>query len=394
MKKRVAIIGRGTAGAQAAAHLSHYMPEHEVCWYFDDSIKPQAVGEGSNLILPKNMHTTLAFSYDELMKKVDGSVKLGIYKSNWGKTGKDFIHFFPMSQTAVHFNAIGLQNYILERLKADKKVTIVEKNVTAKTVDADFVMDCSGKPDSYEEFHIPKYIPVNSVHVNQCFWDYPRLNYTLTEARPYGWVFGIPLQNRCSIGYLYNNNINTLDEIKEDINVVIDKYNLQKSDTTNTFSFGNYYRKQNFEGNIAYNGNASFFLEPLEATSTHMMDNIQRLAWDVWHGNFNTDVANRTYDRQITEIERTIMLHYFAGSAFDTEFWRFAQDRGEQCMAEAMKDPRFLYHFNVVKSGKKENEIQSSVESHYGTWWEGSFIQNIQGLGILNSLEACLTGRK
>lgn len=387
MKKRVALIGKGTAGCQAAAHLFTYMPDYELDWYYSPDIKPQAVGEGSNLILPRNMNQTLNFNYGEHFKHVDGWLKLGIYKSNWGQTGKDFIHFFPMSQTAIHFNAIKMQDYIFGKLSKEPRVRAIEENVSPEGVDADFVMDCSGRPKSLEEFYVPKYIPVNSVHVNQCFWDYPRINYTITEARPYGWVFGIPLQNRCSIGYLYNNNINSLDEVKEDIDVVINKYNLTKSDTTNTFTFGNYYRKQNFKDRIAFNGNSSFFLEPLEATSTAMMDSIQRMAWDIWHGNMSVEKANERYTRELIEIERMIMMHYFAGSVFKTPFWEYAQERGTRCMKEAMKDDRFLHHFSLVKSGRKENEITSSPDTEYGTWWEGSFIQNIHGLNILERLE-------
>lgn len=389
-KQKVALIGRGTAGCQAATHLFTYMPNHELDWYFDPETKPQAVGEGSNLVLPRNMHQTLNFNYGEHFKRVDGWLKLGIYKSNWGQQQKDFVHFFPMPNTAIHFNAIKMQDFIFEKLSKEPRVNVIEKNVRAEEVDADYVMDCSGRPKTLEEYETPRFIPVNSVHVNQCYWDFPRINYTITEARPYGWVFGIPLQNRCSIGYLYNDQINTLEEVKKDIDVVIDKYNLEKSDTTNTFTFGNYYRKTNFKHNIAYNGNASFFLEPLEATSTQMMDNIQRTAWDIWHGNIPVEAANAKYTQELTEIERVIMMHYFAGSVFKTPFWEYAQERGKRCMEEAMKDSRFLYHFYAVKNGKKENEFVFSKNTEYGTWWEGSFIQNITGLGILKDLEELL----
>jgi hypothetical protein len=389
-KNKVALIGKGTAGCQAAAHLFTYMPNHELDWYFDPETKPQAVGEGSNLVLPRNMYRTLSFNYEELVKHVDGWVKLGIYKSNWGKTEKDFVHSFLMPNTAIHFNAIKMQDFIFDKLRKEPRVNVIESNVRPEEVDADYVMDCSGRPKNLEAYEVPRFIPVNSVHVNQCYWDFPRINYTITEARPYGWVFGIPLQNRCSIGYLYNNNINTLDEVKEDINVVIDKYKLTKSDTTNTFSFGNYYRKQNFKANIAYNGNASFFLEPLEATSTQMMDSIQRMAWDIYYGNLSVEDANAKYTQQLLEIERMIMMHYFAGSIFKTPFWDFAQERGARCMQEAMKDRRFLHHFNVVSSGVPEAILNYSADTEYGTWWEGAFIQNIPGLGILKDLEKLL----
>jgi hypothetical protein len=94
----------------------------------------------------------------------------------------------------------------------------------------------------------------------------------------YGWVFGIPLQNRISIGYLYNSDINSIEDIKKDIQNVFDEYHLTPSEKTQNFSFNSFYRKNNFSSKVIYNGNASFFLEPLEATSTGLSTYIYRMA--------------------------------------------------------------------------------------------------------------------
>ena len=48
---KVAVVGRGTAGCMSAAYFTQWSGV-EVDWYFDPNIKPQAVGEGSNLTLP------------------------------------------------------------------------------------------------------------------------------------------------------------------------------------------------------------------------------------------------------------------------------------------------------------------------------------------------------
>jgi hypothetical protein len=39
------------------------------------------------------------------------------------------------------------------------------------------------------------------------------------------------------------------------------------SDKTNHLEFQSYYKKNNFSSKVIYNGNSSFFIEPLEATS-------------------------------------------------------------------------------------------------------------------------------
>jgi hypothetical protein len=380
--KRIVVLGKGTAGSQSIIHFLRHMPDCEIEWHFDSNIPTQAVGEGSVLTLARNMFENLNLNYLEL-EKVDGTIKTGIYKSGWGVNQPDFLHSFPPPYVSLHFNARGLQNYIYEKVK--NNVKIVDHNIKADDIDADFVMDCSGKPDSLEEFFTPSYIPVNSVHVTQCYWEYPRFNHTLCIARPYGWVFGIPLQNRCSIGYLYNNNINNLDEVKQDVKNIFDRFNLAPSEDTNTFTFGNYFRKKNFDGHIAYNGNASFFLEPLEATSVGVMDQIQRSSWDLWHGNISEDSANQTYHRLLHEIETLIMLHYLAGSQYKTEFWEFAQERAVNCIKESAKDLNLIQIYSEARTNANANQCPISVE--YGLWHSVAFNQNIQGLGIIKKLD-------
>lgn len=378
MKKRIAVIGKGTAGSQAIIHYLRYMPDCEIQWYFDENIPVQSVGEGSNLILPINLYENLNFSHADL-SKIDATLKTGIYKTGWGKTGNPFFHNFQPPTVGLHFNARSLQDYIYESVK--NNVTIINKNINISDIDSDYIMDCSGKPKTYEDFHKSSFIPVNAAYITQCYWDHPKFQYTLTLARPYGWVFGIPLKNRCSIGYLFNRNIDDLSSIKDDVLNIFKEYNLTPSKTTSYLEFENYYRKQNYEQRVVHNGNNSFFLEPLEATSIGLMSSIQRDAFDLWNNNANLDYLNSKYLNSIKEIETIIMLHYYSGSIYDTEFWKFAKEKGKESIETAFKsDNKF---FNIVKNAleiKKSNLCGNQME--YGSWWLGSFCENLTGLGI------------
>ena len=378
--KRLTIVGRGTAGCVAAAHFLNYT-NWFVDFYYDNSIKPQAVGEGSNLILPMRLNHTINF-YHEDLPHVDGSFKYGIKKTNWS-SGKSFTHNFPPPNVGYHFNAIKLQEHILSKIKDNPRCRIIESNIQHRDIDSDFIMDCSGKPDQYDDFILPESIPVNSVYVTQCFWDYAKFQYTLTAARPHGWVFGIPLQNRCSIGYMYNSDVSTLDEIKEDVKAIFEEYDLTPSSTTNAFNFKNYYKKTNFTDRTAYNGNASFFLEPLEATSIAFMDTINRLALDVWTGEITSSIANQQYTKHITEIENVIMLHYYAGSTFDTEFWKLATKKGTVNMQSAIKNPKFLEMIEY----SKHNNPNIQAKEDFGTWGLGAFYQNFHNLDLYNKID-------
>jgi hypothetical protein len=230
------------------------------------------------------------------------------------------------------------------------------------------------------------YISVNAVHVTQCYWDYPTFNNTLALARPYGWIFGIPLKNRCSIGYMYNHNINTLEEVKEDVKNVFSELHLIPSDVTNTFNFKNYFRKENFTERVVYNGNSSFFLEPMEATSIMVMDFINRGAHDIWAGENSIENYNATYLELLEEVEAMIMLHYYSGSKFDTPFWDFAKLRGENSCKRMMKNEKFRIIYEMSK-GENPGESFKPEDLNYAALIPLSYKINLSGLNLYNKLD-------
>lgn len=395
--KKLAVIGRGTVGCVSALQLKLNFPDAEVQWHYDPSINPQSVGEGTTLILPKLLSDTINFSSKDY-SKVDGYVKTGIFKDGWSSDGKSFLHDFPPPAVALHFNAVKMQDYIYGRLK--DHVNIFEQNITPEDIDADYIIDCSGKPNNFKNHTMSGFIPVNSVHVTQCFWEAPKFSHTLTIARPYGWVFGIPLQNRCSIGYMYNSDINTLDEVKEDVKAIFRDYSLTPSNTTSSFAFKNYYKNKNFNERSCSNGNASFFLEPLEAMSFGMASSVLNGAMDYISGLRSLDNINSEYGRLISNVESIIMMHYFAGSKYKTDFWDFAKERGEACMNYA----KYSEHFcDMVKTAKPARDFGTFPEDILysgkasidfmelnNLWWAGSFSQNLDGLGIRKKIESVL----
>lgn len=370
-RKKLAVIGRGTAGCLSISHFQRWT-DWDIDWYFDPNIKPQAVGEGSTALLPNVLFENLNFTITEL-ETIYGTLKGGIKKFNWGKVQKEFIHPFPGNVHGYHFNAVKLQELIIDKLKKHPRVKFKEQNVEEDSVDSDFVMNCSGAPkESDDRFEYSNYIPVNSAYVTQCYWEGVKFEYTLTIARPYGWVFGIPLLNRCSIGYMFNSTINNVDEVKEDVKHVFEQFKLTPSQDTNFLRFNNYYRKQNSTGRCFYNGNASFFLEPLEATSISFMNQITKTAHEHWYNKKTLEVANDEYLQSIKHIENVIMLHYAAGSTFNTDFWSFAQQRGRDNFFKFIKSDTF-------KSIRNSNFLNVP---QIGTWPPYSFNLNIKNLGL------------
>lgn len=387
--KKITIIGRGTAGCLAVAFYTKQTDWH-VDWIFDPNVKPQAVGEGTNLVVPMRLDEDLDFNVVEL-QSIYGTPKLGIRKMNWGQNSQDFTHTFPGRFHGYHFNAVLLQDFIINKMKNNPRVSIKNLHVNDHNeLDSDFVIDCSGRPSDMSGYDIRNEIPVNAVSVTQCYWDGARFTQTLTIARPYGWVFGIPLLNRCSIGYLYNKDINTLEEVQEDVKNIFTEFNLEPSQDGNKFSFGNYSKKENFTNRVVFNGNASFFLEPLEATSMSTMVKINRLALKMFNKEIVSEQANKEYLYEIDQVSNMIMLHYFAGSRFESAFWTEAQLRAKKYLSLAKKNNAFV---NMIAGCNmpehKQNFIFQSL-GEIGTWPGRSFLQNLENLGIKKSLYSFL----
>ena len=387
--KKIAVIGRGTAGAQAALHLNTYKnKDYEVEWYFDDTIPTQSVGEGSTLPLPSNLCEQLGFSWSDL-SKVGGTLKTGIYKRNWTADGdKEFFHDFPAPVSAMHFQAKKLHEYILDNLKGE--LNIQDKFVGSyDEIDADYIFDCGGKPKEInkENFYISDYVAVNTAKVWQCYWDAPRFHYTLTIAGKYGWFFGIPLSNRLSIGYIYNRNFATLEQIEEEAKSIFEEYNVVPSKDGNYIEFDSYWRLNNFNERVSYNGNSSFFLEPLEATSTAQMNSNQRRMYDILNGDVTFKMANFLFNKEMINTELVIMLHYLGTPFYKNDFWEYANERANKKFESVKNDFQFT---QIVKQALPLSSNKGlhlcNLEHDYGTWQPWSFIKHFNSLGLKDKL--------
>ena len=387
---KIAIVGKGTAGSISAMHFSAWS-NYDIDIYYDSSIKEAAVGEGSQLSLPLLLKDTFDFSYADL-PLIDGNYKRAINYIGWGKkefNAYDYLHEFHMPYMSLHFNALKLQNFVKEQLDKRPNINYIDKKINPKDIDADLIMDCSGSPKELnDKFHIPEYVAVNSVYVQQVYWEEPSIDYTLCIARPYGWVFGIPLANRLSLGYLYNNTFNTKEEVAKDLEELSKQLEVELSSDVNSFSFNNYWRKENYlilDGNrkFAYNGNSSFFLEPLEATTIEMIDKVNRHCYDWLHKGQRAFHSQKLYDNWLLEAEVIIMVHYAAGSKYDTPFWKYAEERGKACLSNANEN----IWKNIIHS-EKFDWRKDNYELGFtgGGWLLHSWFQNLNGLGMYKKI--------
>lgn len=384
--KKLTIIGRGTVGCIAVAHFVRWT-DWEINWIYDPVIEPSAVGEGTTLVLPNSLAQNINFNSRD-MDAINATPKLGIHKRGWGN-GDEYYHSFPSGHTGMHFNAVQFQNYMFERLTQTRRVTKIEGNFTDyENLDSNFVMVCTGSPNELDDNYKIHNIPVNSCIVFQCPWELPRFNYTLTFAKEYGWVFGIPLKNRCSIGYLYNDEITKEQDVRISAVPILEEFNLEPS-MSRKISFRNYSRKVNFSEKVCYNGNSSFFLEPLEATSTGMADKIIRWAFDLWNGAHHVHIANAKFQKEISQIEAMICLHYLAGSQYDTDFWSMAKQIGEFKIRHSLATDRDFFDM-IYQVFQNHTSYWNSNIPDIGSWSLMSYVSNIEGLGLKDKLKSFL----
>jgi len=305
----------------------------EIEWYYTSDKKPQPVGEGTTHTFPAHLEQTYGMTFSEMEEAFDATVKLGIHYERWNNVDR-FTHGFDAAVHGMHLNAGKFQEYAFNSALILPNVTAIDKAATEDEIDCDYIFNCSGRPASYKGYRKPKYIPVNTAYVTQCFWDAPQFFYTKTVAMKWGWVFMVPLRNRCSVGYLFNRDICSLDTVKEDVQRVFDWYKLQPSDVINHIEFDNYVKEQIITERTAYLGNAGFFLEPMEATT---IDGILRAANAGMQAMLtprDTRKMNGEMQKFFGDVEQFIMLHYAAGGSEDSPFWEYARERGEACLKD------------------------------------------------------------
>jgi len=384
--KKLAVVGRGTVGCMTAAHFLRHT-DYAIDWIYDPAIIPAAVGEGTTLNFPRALQENLMFDSNDMIT-LNATPKVGISKRNWGTSEKEFLHPFPIGAVGIHFSAVTFQDYVFEKLKANSRINLIEKNVNERYgIDADHVIMCTGSPTEFgEEYRLAEHIPVNAAFVSQCPWDHPRFSHTLTYAMSWGWVFGIPLQNRCAIGYIYNDKFATEEQVKEEVAELLKELNLVPS-VQRSIKFNNYFKKNNFSERVVYNGNASFFLEPLEATSTGLAHQINLMAADVFNSKTTAERANFGYANLINEIEGMISLHYFAGSSYKNDFWTYAESLGTKKISQLLsKASPFSKMIITALTSTSAFDTNGEV----GTWTLHSWKYNIKELGITEKLKLYL----
>lgn len=355
--KRVAVVGRGTAGSLAAANIARFLPEseHEIHHIYDSRIPTIGVGEGSWPSLVQELKQLTNLPHEEIQQRLKGTRKYGVAFEGWGRRNRDFTHFFTPQQVsyAYHLSADLLADILLENTPTqhiDANVVGITSGENGASVEFedrsaesyDLVFDARGFPRGLDaEQHIDiSFIPTNTAVIRRCpaiFSEQDKLitehTYTRAIARPHGWVFVIPLTAHTSYGYIFNRDVSSQEAVESDFDELLESEVISEFEQRAVLQFPNFVHRQLYDGVVARVGNAAAFMEPLEATAIvsaqlqigmvlHM-----RLNRPIEHLKRDAPMVNRFLINTVLRYGLFVGWHYVCGSQYDSEFWNFARDK-------------------------------------------------------------------
>lgn len=198
-------------------------------------------------------------------------------------------------------------------------------------ISADLFIDCSGfrgvlieqaLETGYDDWS--KWLPCNRAVAVPCEAKGKSLPYTRATARKAGWQWRIPLQHRTGNGHVYWNEYISDDEAAHQLTTTLEGPAL--ADVKQLY-FKTGKRKKLWNKNVVAIGLSGGFLEPLESTSIHLIQEgitaLIELFPETSCEKSDADEYNRRMDLNFDRVRDFLLLHYVATQRNDSEMWRY-----------------------------------------------------------------------
>ena len=348
---RIAVLGGGTAGYIAAAHLTKRLPESELLHVFDSRIPTIGVGEGTTPRFLPWFEETTGLPFAHLAERCGATLKTGTRFEGWGdgSSGSEFLHRFqPIRLIGCHFDAAAVVEVLAEHVRARRiDARVEEVHSTTDGVQlmleggvshaCDYVLDARGFPRTPSGSIPDNVVTLNWIPTSRA--TIRRLapgafsGVTRAVARPHGWIFQIPLREWTSCGYIFNGTISADAEVEADFTEFLAEEGVSEWSPRGMLNFPNFLHRKMFDGRTFRLGNAAGFLEPLEATAIGSAIVQTRYAahWMEAHGPQSSaapddvETLNEAITTYVMRDSLFLAWHYACGSRWDTPFWRYAR---------------------------------------------------------------------
>jgi len=196
-------------------------------------------------------------------------------------------------------------------------------------VSGDLFIDCSGframliegaMGSPYEDWS--RWLPCDRAIAIPTENNGPLMPYTRATAKTAGWCWRIPLQHRTGNGHVYASAFLDDQAAEDELLAGLDGKPLRQP---NRLRFRAGQRRIQWAGNVVAIGLSSGFLEPLESTSIHLIQQgITTLLELFPDGPLDaTDIAefNRVMTLEYDRVRDFLVLHYHATERSDSDFW-------------------------------------------------------------------------
>lgn len=361
-RKRLGVIGVGSAGVLSLIHFCTWLGNEWDVVSIHNPDKPiLGIGESTNGgfvgLLEKGTHFALGNKED--LKELDATLKFGSRFKNWRE--QSWLNPLLDGNTAVHFNSFNFQEFAYRRLKKHwpdtfsviegdvksvenypHKVTVV---MDGSTEDFDYVVDAMGYPGDLSTYVRSECTPINRCLIHN-IKDFDLEYETDHIATKNGWMFGVPLISRKTYGYLFNDNITTVEDAKKDMCEILGVDEVEGKE----YLFKCYYTENMIQGRVCKCGNKALFFEPLVANSIFLYILGVRMFFDHITQNISAAELNRQYSEAIQEMEDVISYYYKGGSIYQSEFWDYATKMTKERLDKRERFKQLCAHYGQLKS--------------------------------------------
>ncbi len=196
---------------------------------------------------------------------------------------------------------------------------------------ADLFIDCSGfrgvlieqaLKTGYDDWSA--WLPCNRAVAVSCEASGKSLPFTRATARPAGWQWRIPLQHRTGNGYVYWSEFISDDDAEAQLMSTLEGPALS---APKRLRFKTGKRRKLWNKNVIAIGLSGGFLEPLESTSIHLIQEgitaLIELFPDKSFQVSDMHEYNRRMDLNFDRVRDFLLLHYVATQRDDSPMWQY-----------------------------------------------------------------------